>query len=50
MGHLARPQQHRAAHLGNHAGRLAGLQLVQAARILAVFIAEGEVVEQVFAV
>ena len=46
-GHAARAQESRAAHLGNHAGRLARLQLVQRARILPVLIAKGQVVEQI---
>ncbi len=46
-GHFAGTQQHGAAHLRNHAGHFAGLQFVKAARILAVLIAEGQVVEQV---
>ncbi len=47
MGILRVRSSDRAAHLGNHAGHLAGLQFVQAARILAVLIAEGQVVEQI---
>ena len=46
--HAPRPQQCRPAHLGDHARHLARLQLVQAARILPVFVAKGKVVEQVF--
>ncbi len=41
-------QQGRAAHLRDHAGHLAGLQFVQAARVLPVLIAEGKMVQQVF--
>ena len=43
-----RPHQHRPAHLGDHARHFAGHQLVQAAWVLPVFVAKGEVVEQVF--
>ena len=46
-GHLARPQQHCPAHLGNHRGRLARHKLIQRARILPVLIAEGKMVEQI---
>ena len=44
----ARPEQNRSAHLGNNARHLACLQFVEAARILPVLIAEGQVVQQVF--
>ena len=47
-GHAAGAQQSRAAHLGDDAGSLAGLQFVEAAGILAVLIAKGQMVEQVF--
>ena len=43
-----RPQQRRAAHFADDAGHFAGNQLVEAARVLPVFVAEREVVEQVF--
>ena len=45
--HFAGAQQDRAAHLRDDAGHLAGFQFVQAARVLAVLIAEGQVVEQI---
>ena len=45
--HTPGAQQGGAAHLGDHAGHLARLQLVEAARILAVLVAKGKVVEQV---
>ena len=46
-GRFARSQQQGAAHLGNHARHLVGLQFIQAARVLPILIAEGQVVEQV---
>ena len=46
-GRLAGAQQDRTAHLGDHTGHFARLQFVQAARVLAILIAEGQVVEQV---
>ena len=45
--HAARAHQHGAAHFGDHAGCLAGLQLIQTAWILAVLVAERRMVEQV---
>ena len=42
-----RSQQRRPAHLGDHAGGFAGLQFVNAARILPVFVAERKVVQKV---
>ena len=36
-----------AAHFGDDAGGFAGLQFVETARVLAVFVAKGQVVEQV---
>ena len=47
-GHLSRAQQNGAADLCDDAGHFAGLQFIETARILAVLIAKGEVVEQVF--
>jgi len=46
-GHASRAQERRTADFGDHAGRLAGLQFIQAARVLAVLVAEGQVVKQV---
>ena len=48
QGHPPSPHEQRAPNLGDNAGHLARLQLVQAARILPVFIAEGKVVQKVF--
>ena len=47
-GGLARLQQRRAAHLGDDRGHLAGLEFVQAARILPVLVTKRQVIEQVF--
>ncbi len=44
---FARLHQQGAAHLGDHRGCLAGLQLIQGARILPVLVAKGQVVEQI---
>src|SRR4051812_33423495 len=46
-GAATRTQQSRSAHLRYHAGCLAWLQLFKAARILAILVTEGKVVEQV---
>ena len=46
-GHAARAEQSEGAHLGDNAGHLAGAQLANAARIEPVFVAEGQIVEQV---
>src|SRR6266568_756080 len=46
-GHLACPQQNGAANLRDNAGHLARLQLIEAARVLAIFITKRKVVEQV---
>ncbi len=46
--HRPRTQQYRASHLADDAGHLAGLQRVDGGGVKAVFVAEGEVVEQVF--
>ena len=47
-GHAPGAQQSHAAHFADNAGHFAGNQFVQAARTQAVFVAEGQVVEQVF--
>ena len=47
-GHGTRAQQDRAAHFADDAGGFAGHQLMQRARIGAIFVAEREMVEQVF--
>ena len=43
-------QQNGAADFSDDAGRFTGLEFVEAAWVLAIFIAEGEMVEQVSAV
>ena len=45
--HAAGAQQRGAANLRDHAGCFAGLQFVETARILAVFVAKGKMVKQV---
>ena len=46
--HAAGAEQDCAAHFGDDAGRFAGLQFVEAARVLAILVAKGQMVEQVF--
>ena len=46
--HAPRLKESRSPHFRNHAGRFARLQLIDAARILAVFITKGKVIEKVF--
>ena len=46
--HAARAEQAEGADFGDDAGHLAHAQLADAARVQAVFVAEGQVVEQVF--
>ena len=48
MRHAASAEQAEGAHFGYDAGHLAHAQLADAARIQAVLVAEGQVVEQVF--
>ena len=45
--HAPGAEQAKGAHLGNNAGHLARAQLVNPARIQPVFVAEGQVVQQV---
>ncbi len=47
-GHAAGAEDGGVADLGDDAGGFAGLELVEAAGVLAVFVAEGEMVEEVF--
>ena len=47
MRHAAGAEEAEGAHLGDDAGHLADAQLADAARIQPVFVAEGQVVEQV---
>ena len=46
-GHAAGAEEAEGAHLGDDAGHLARPQLADAARIQAIFVAEGQIVEQV---
>ena len=46
--HAARAEQSEGAHVGDDAGHLAHAKLADAARVQAIFVAEGQVVEQVF--
>ncbi len=47
-GHAAGAEERGAADLGDDGGGFAGLELVERARVLAVFVAEGQVVEEIF--
>ncbi len=47
-GHCASAQQDGAAYFANDARHLAGDQLIESARIGAIFVAEGKVIEEVF--
>ena len=47
-GHAAGAEEAEGADFGDDAGHLAGAELANAARVEAIFVAEGQVVEQVF--